>query len=51
MLAQVAYPLRAHLVERQYEKGVKITDEQMAAIRITQPDRLPKWNYTIGPDA
>jgi hypothetical protein len=43
--------VRAHLVDRHYEKGVKITDEQMATIRITRPDRLPKWNYTIGPAA
>lgn len=43
--------VRAHLVDRCYEKGIKITDEQMAAIRITRPDRLPKWNYTISPEA
>jgi len=40
--------VRAHLVDREYEKGVKTTDDQMAAIQISRPDRLPKWNYTIG---
>ena len=34
---------------RQYPSGVKVSDEQMAAIRIT-PDRFHgEWNYTIHP--
>jgi len=42
--------VRAHLVRRQYEKGIKISDKQMDALPITLHDSLPKWNYTIRPD-
>lgn len=42
--------LRAHLVERTYETGVKISDDQMSGIPITRRDLLPQWNYTIHPD-
>jgi len=41
--------VRAHLVRRCYPKGVKITNAQMKALRITKDDALPKWNYTIAP--
>jgi len=41
--------VRAHLVRRRYEKGVKITDLQMHQLAITKDDALPKWNYTIAP--
>lgn len=30
-----------------YEKGIKITDEQLKSINITMSDVLPNWNYTI----
>lgn len=39
--------VRSHLVQQQYEKGIKITNEQMNEICITKDDSLPKWNYTI----
>ena len=41
--------VRAHLIDRHYDKGVKITDTQMAALRISRHDALPKWNYTLSP--
>ncbi len=41
--------VRAHLVRRRYEKGIKITDAQMHQLAITKDDALPKWNYTIAP--
>ena len=41
--------VRSHLVKQQYEKGIKITDEQMMNICITKDNSLPKWNYTICP--
>jgi len=41
--------VRSHLVQQQYEKGIKITDEQMKEICITKDGSLPKWNYTICP--
>ena len=41
--------VRAHLVRKTYETGVKITDAQMQELRITPDSSLPKWNYTIEP--
>jgi len=39
----------AHLIGRDYEKGLKITDDQMRALPITWHDTMPRWNYTITP--
>ena len=41
--------VRAHLVRRTYEKGIRITDAQMQELAITRDDALPTWNYTIKP--
>lgn len=39
--------IKARLDPRRYEKGLKITDEQMEDIHI-EPHRMhPQWNYTI----
>lgn len=43
--------VQAHLVNRDYEKGVKVTDDQMRNLHITWHDTLPRWNYTLSPDA
>jgi len=42
--------VRAHLVHRQYEKGIKISDAQMNTLPITRHEALPRWNYTIQPN-
>jgi len=34
---------------RSYEKGVKVSDAEMAALDITGDDFHPEWNYTIKP--
>lgn len=39
----------ACLVTKQFEKGVKISDEQMEQVNIVKHSILPKWNYTILP--
>jgi hypothetical protein len=39
----------AHLAEREYEKGIKITDDQMNALPIATHETLPRWNYTLTP--
>ena len=39
--------VKAHLVDRNYPKGVKITDSQMRTLPITTHPSLPKWNYTL----
>ncbi len=38
------------LDERTYEKGVKVTDEEMKAINLTQCDFHGEWNYSISPN-
>ena len=34
-----------------YEKGIKITDRELAALNITGHDWHPNWNYTLTPTA
>ena len=37
------------LDERTYEKGIKVSDAEMASLDITGDDFHPEWNYTIKP--
>ena len=37
------------LDERTYEKGIKVSDAQMAALDITGDAFHPEWNYTVKP--
>jgi Rhodopirellula transposase DDE domain len=37
------------LDERTYEKGIKVSDAEMATLNITGDDFHPNWNYTIKP--
>jgi len=39
----------ARLDPGDYQKGIKITDAQLAAVNITRHDFHPDWNYTIRP--
>jgi hypothetical protein len=39
----------AQLDDRSYERGVEITDEQLAAVNITRHTFHGDWNYTITP--
>ena len=41
--------VRAELDENKYPKGVKISDAQLAKVRITPHDFHGEWNYTISP--
>jgi len=41
--------LRAHLVHKHYERGVKIPDKVMKDLPITKDPALPRWNYVISP--
>ncbi len=41
--------VRASLTRREYPTGVRITDEQMAALELHHHDVLPKWNYSLLP--
>ena len=39
----------ARLDERTYERGIEITNEQLAAVNITRDTFHGEWNYTITP--
>jgi hypothetical protein len=41
--------LYARLDERQYEHGIEISDDQLAAVNITRHSFHGDWNYTITP--
>ena len=41
--------VRCHLDEEQYEKGRKVSDEELAAVNIRGHRFHPEWNYTISP--
>jgi hypothetical protein len=41
--------LYAQLDERSYERGVEVTDDQLATVNITQHTFHGDWNYTISP--
>ncbi len=34
---------------RTYQKGIKVSDAEMAALNIAGDDFHPEWNYTIKP--
>ena len=40
---------RCVLDENSYPKGVKVTDEELAALNIQKDAFHPEWNYTIRP--
>jgi len=42
--------VRAQLVRKPYQKGIKIDDAQMEQLALERHDPLPKWNYTIRPN-
>jgi hypothetical protein len=39
--------IKAILQNKQYQKGIKISDEQMKAVNIAYHETLPQWNYSI----
>ena len=39
----------ARLDDRVYEKGVEVTDEQLAAVNITRDAFHGEWNYAVTP--
>ena len=41
--------VRAAIDDAQYEKGVKVTDSEFAAIQIARDDFHGEWNYVISP--
>jgi hypothetical protein len=41
--------VEAHLIEHNYAKGIKVSDEDMARLNIERPPICPDWNYTLKP--
>ena len=41
--------VRACLSEKNYQKGIKISDTQMSQICLDRASTLPDWNYSIAP--
>ena len=41
--------VQSTLVNKNYETGVKITNQQMASLSIDRFPVMPQWNYTIKP--
>ncbi|MBI4730050.1 MAG: hypothetical protein HY775_11230 [Acidobacteria bacterium] len=41
--------IKALLDERTYEKGVKVTDEELDRVQVSRHRTFPDWNYTIPP--
>ena len=41
--------IEAYFDEREYEKGIKVSDKEFKQLNITRNDELSNWNYTITP--
>ena len=41
--------VKATLVEEVYERGIKISADDMNQLNITRNEAIPQWNYTIQP--
>lgn len=41
--------VEARLVERVYEKGISVSEEEMASLLLEKHATFPRWNYTIRP--
>ena len=41
--------VKAFVLNRHYEKGVKVSDKQMKALELERHEVCPNWNYTIRP--
>ena len=42
--------IKAELDQNRYPIGIKVTDEQLAAVRITRDEFHGEWNYTVQPN-
>ena len=47
--AKTGLKVECMLDERTYEKGIKVSDAEMAALDIERDTFHPAWNYTIKP--
>ncbi len=43
--------MRAHLIRKEYEKGITVPDDEMAQLSIQTHTSRSRWNYTLYPRA
>jgi len=41
--------VKAVLLDRKYEKGIRVSDREMSALNLCQRRVCPSWNYIIKP--
>lgn len=41
--------VKAFLVDKEYKKGLKVSEEEMAALNLVRHSICPKWNYALKP--
>jgi hypothetical protein len=41
--------VKACLLDREYQKGIKVSDQDMAALNLQRRSVYPRWNYVIKP--
>jgi hypothetical protein len=39
----------AQLIDNEYQKGIKVSDEQMESLNISHHETCPRWNYILHP--
>lgn len=43
--------VKCELDEKEYQRGIKVSDEEMAAVNLKRNDWRGDWNYTISPNS
>ena len=46
---QTGLRVRAWLIRKRYEKGVKVTSAEMEQLSMRTHTSRPRWNYTLSP--
>ena len=46
---QTGLTVTAELIEREYERGIKISEDEMSHLNLEYNETLPRWNYIIKP--
>ena len=50
-VTQTGLKVKAFLLDGHYEKGLKVSDQEMAALNLERHEVCPNWNYTVRPRA
>ena len=46
---QTGLKVKALLLDREYQKGIKVSDKEIATLNLTRRSVCPNWNYVIKP--